>query len=95
MPEQESQAGLGARANAAFGASAILLALVLVPVLWECGAGVSGWNVLVFGLIALGASQLGAAVGRWSRQRLAGIGMTIVSVLAALGAVGIITAGPC
>jgi hypothetical protein len=81
---------LTAQGHAAFGSTLILAGLALVPAIWECGAGVSGWNVLVFGLIAFGASQIGAAVGRWTGQRLAGIGITIVAVLAALFMVGVI-----
>lgn len=83
------------KGHAALGATAILVALALVPPIWACGEGISGWNVLVFGLIAFGASQLGAAVGRWSRQRLTGIAVTIVAVLGALFMVGVITAGSC
>jgi hypothetical protein len=88
-------AAVSPQANAAFGSSLILVALVLVPLIWECGGGVSGWNVLVFGLIAFGASQIGAAMGRWTGQRLTGIAMTIVAVLFSLFAVGVITAGTC
>ena len=84
-----------AKGHAAFGSSLILIALALVPAIWDCGAGVSGWNVLVFGLIAFGASQLGAAMGRWTGKRLSGIAMTVVAVLAALFMVGVITAGKC
>jgi len=83
------------QAQAGVGATLILGGLALVPLIWGCGDSVSGWNVLVFGLVAFGASQFGAAVGRWSNQRLAGIGATIVAVLAALGAIGVITAGTC
>jgi hypothetical protein len=86
---------LSVKGHAALGASLILVALALVPFMWACGEGISGWNVLVFGLMAFGASQLGAAVGRWTRQRLAGIGMTIAAVLAALFALGVVTAGTC
>jgi hypothetical protein len=86
---------LTAKGHAAFGSSLILVALALVPLIWECGAGVSGWNVLIFGLIAFGASQIGAAMGRWTGQRLTGIAMTIVAVLFSLFAVGVITAGTC
>jgi hypothetical protein len=67
----------------------------LVPLIWGCGDGVSGWNVLIFGLVAFGASQIGAGVGRWSGQRVVGIGVTIVAVLAALLMIGVITAGTC
>jgi hypothetical protein len=83
------------QASAAFGATLILVALALVPFIWGCGEGVSGWNVLIFGLIAFGSSQLGAAVGRATRQRLVGIGMTIIAVLASLFLVGVITVGTC
>jgi hypothetical protein len=83
------------QSQAAIGASLILAGLALVPVIWGCGDSVSGWNVLVFTLVAFGSSQLGAAVGRWSKQRLAGIGATIVAVLASLFAIGVITAGTC
>jgi hypothetical protein len=81
--------------QAAVGATGILVGLVLVPFIWGCGDSVSGWNVLIFGLVAFGASQLGASVGRWSNQRLAGIGATIAAVLAALFAIGVITQGTC
>ena len=81
--------------QAAVGATGILVGLVLVPFIWGCGDSVSGWNVLIFGLVAFGASQLGASVGRWANQRLAGIGATIVAVLAALFAIGVITEGTC
>jgi hypothetical protein len=67
----------------------------LVPLIWSCGDGVSGWNVLVFIFVAFGASQLGAAVGRWTGQRVVGISVTIVAVLASLLAIGVITAGTC
>ena len=83
------------KANAALGATLILVAVALVPLIWGCGEGISGWNVLIFGLIALGASQLGAAIGRVTRQRLAGIGMTVAAVLVALFLVGVINAGTC
>jgi hypothetical protein len=86
---------LSAKTHAALGASAILLGLALVPAIWGCGEGVSGWNVLIFGLIALGASWLGSAVGRSTGQRLLGIAMTVLAVLAALFLVGVITAGTC
>jgi len=86
---------LSAKAHAALGASAILLALALVPAIWGCGEGISGWNVLVFGLIAVGSSSLGSAVGRWTGQRLLGIPMTVIAVLLALGALGVITAERC
>ena len=81
--------------QAAVGATGVLAGLALVPFIWGCGDSVSGWNVLIFGLVAFGASQLGAAVGRWSNQRLAGIGATIVAVLAALFVIGVITQGTC
>jgi hypothetical protein len=81
--------------HAALGASAILVGVALVPFIWGCGEGVSGWNVLVFVLIAFGSSQLGAAVGRFTRQRLVGIGATVIAVLAALFIIGVITAGTC
>jgi hypothetical protein len=67
----------------------------LVPPIWGCGDGISGWNVLVFVFVAVGASQLGAAVGRWTGQRVVGIAVTIVAVLASLLAIGILTAGSC
>jgi hypothetical protein len=86
---------LTAKGHAAFGATLILVALALVPLIWECGAGVSGWNVLVFALVAFGASQIGAAMGRWTGKRLTGIAMTVVAVLAALFMIGVITAGSC
>ena len=86
---------MGAQTHAALGASAILVALGLVPLIWGCGDGVSGWNVLVFVLVAFGASQLGAAAGRWSTQRAVGIAVTIIAVLASLLAIGVITAGTC
>jgi hypothetical protein len=86
---------MSARGHAALGASLILLGLALVPFIWACGKGVADWNVLVFGLIAFGASQAGAAMGRWTRQRLAGIAMTILVVLAALLAVALITSRSC
>jgi hypothetical protein len=83
------------KANVAIGATAILLALLLVPFIWGCGESVSGWNVLIFGLIAGGASQLGAAAGRWTGQRLVGIGVTVIGVLVALVGLGLATAGTC
>jgi hypothetical protein len=83
------------RTNAALGAGAILLALVLVPVIWSCGEGISGWNVLVFGLVAAGASQLGGAAGRWTTQRFVGIAVTVMAVLVSLVAISLITAGTC
>jgi hypothetical protein len=86
---------MSARGHAVLGASLILLGLVLVPFIWACGKGVADWNVLVFGLIAFGASQVGAAMGRWTRQRLAGIAMTILAVLAALSAIAVVTAATC
>jgi hypothetical protein len=86
---------MSAKGHAALGAALILVALALVPFIWACGKGVADWNVLVFGLIAFGASQAGAAMGRWTRQRLAGIAMTILVVVAALLAVALITSGSC
>ena len=86
---------MNAKANAATGATAILLALALVPFIWGCGEGVSGWNVLVFGLIAAGASQFGNAAGRWTDQRLVGIAVTVIAVLVALLGLGIATAATC
>jgi hypothetical protein len=83
------------KTNVAIGATAILLGLALVPFIWGCGEGVSGWNVLVFGLIAAGASQLGSAAGRWAGQRLAGIAVTVLGVLVALFGLGVITATTC
>jgi hypothetical protein len=83
------------RTNVAIGATAILLALLLVPLIWGCGESVSGWNVLIFGLIAGGASQLGAAAGRWTDQRLVGIAVTVAAVLLALLGLGLATAGTC
>jgi hypothetical protein len=49
----------------------------------------------VFVLVAFGASQGGAAVGRWTGQRLVGIAVTVMAVLASLLAIGILTAGTC
>jgi hypothetical protein len=86
---------MSAKGHAALGAVLILVALALVPLIWACGKGIAGWNVLVFGLIAFGASQVGAAMGRWTQQRLAGIAMTIVVVLVALLAIAVVTAGTC
>jgi hypothetical protein len=83
------------KTNVAIGATAILLGLVLVPFIWGCGEGVSGWNVLVFGLIAAGASQFGSAAGRWTGQRLVGVAVTVIAVLVALFGIGVITAGTC
>ena len=86
---------MNAKTNAAIGATAILLALALVPFIWGCGDGVSGWNVLVFGLIAAGASQFGSAAGRWTGQRLIGIAVTVIAVLVALFGLGLATAATC
>jgi hypothetical protein len=83
------------KGQAAVGATMILAGLVLVPLIWGCGDSISGWNVLIFGLVAFGSSQFGAAVGRWSNQRVAGIGATIAAVLASLFAIGVLTAGTC
>ncbi len=83
------------KTNVAVGSSAILVGLALVPFIWGCGEGVSGWNVLVFGLIAAGASQLGSAAGTWTGQRLVGIAVTVIGVLIALFGLGIATAGTC
>jgi hypothetical protein len=83
------------KGQAAVGATLILIGLVLVPLIWGCGESISGWNVLIFGLVAFGSSQFGAAVGRWSNQRLAGIGGTIIAVLVSLFAIGVITSGTC
>ena len=84
-----------AKAHAALGAGAIVVALVLVPFIWSCGKGVAGWNVLVFVLIAFGGSQFGAAVGRWTHQRVVGILATVAAVLLALVVIGAITARTC
>jgi hypothetical protein len=73
----------------------ILLALALVPAIWGCGGGVTGWNVLVLGLVAAGASSLGGAGGRWTGQRLVGILITVVAVLLSLVVIGAITSGTC
>jgi hypothetical protein len=86
---------VSAKTNAAIGSGAILLALALVPAIWACGEGISGWNVLIFGLVAAGASQLGSAAGRWSGQRVVGIAVTVIAVLVSLFAIGGITAGTC
>jgi hypothetical protein len=86
---------VNAKANAAIGATCILLALALVPFIWGCGEGVSGWNVLVFGLIAGGASQFGSAAGRLTSQRVVGIGVTVIAVLVALFGLGVATAATC
>jgi hypothetical protein len=83
------------QAQSAVGATLIIVGLALVPLIWGCGDSVSGWNVVVFALVAFGSSQIGAAVGRWANQRAAGIGATIVAVLASLFAIGVITAGTC
>jgi hypothetical protein len=83
------------KTNVAIGATAILLALVLVPFIWGCGESVSGWNVLIFGLIAGGASQFGTAAGRWTGQRLVGIAATVAGVLIALLGLGLATALTC
>jgi hypothetical protein len=83
------------KTNIAIGATAILLALVLVPFIWGCGESVSGWNVLIFGLIAGGASQFGSAAGHWTGQRLVGIAVTIAGVLVALLGLGLATAWTC
>ena len=83
------------KTTAAIGSSAILLALALAPAIWACGEGISGWNVLIFGLVAAGASQLGSAAGRWSGQRMVGIAVTVIGVLISLFAIGVITAGTC
>jgi hypothetical protein len=83
------------KTNVALGATSILVALALVPFLWGCGEGVSGWNVLVFGLIAAGASQFGSAAGRWTGQRVVGIAVTVVAVLIALFGLGVTTAASC
>jgi chromate transport protein ChrA len=50
---------------------------------------------VIFIFVAVGASQLGAAVGRSTGQRLVGILVTIIAVLASLLAIGILTAGTC
>ena len=81
--------------QAGVGATGILAGLALVPFIWGCGDSVSGWNVLVFGLVAFGASQLGAAVGRWSKHPRGRLGGPGVAVLAALFAIGVITEGTC
>jgi hypothetical protein len=78
-----------------FGVVAILLGLALVPALWECGAGPSGWNVLIFILVAIGGSQIGAGVGRLTEQRVVGIGATVISVLGALLVINAIAEGSC
>jgi hypothetical protein len=78
------------KTNVAIGAGAILVALALVPAIWACGEGISGWNVLIFGLVAAGSSQLGSAAGRWSSQRV-----TVIGVLVSLFAIGVITSGTC
>lgn len=83
------------RASIAFGTSLILLGLVLVPFIWECGAGISGWNVLIFGLIAIGSSSLGSATGRATAQRVLGIVVTVIGVLASLLVIGALTSGSC
>jgi hypothetical protein len=86
---------LSAKAYAALGAGAILLALALVPAIWGCDEGISGWNVLVFGLIAGGSSWLGSAGGRWSGQRLVGILVTVIAVLLSLGVLSLVTESTC
>jgi hypothetical protein len=86
---------LSAKAHVALGASAILVALALVPAIWGCGEGISGWNVLVFGLIAAGASSFGSAAGRLTGQRLVGILVTVIAVLISLFVLGVITAETC
>jgi hypothetical protein len=86
---------VNAKTNAAIGATAILLALALVPFIWGCGESVSGWNVLVFGLIAAGASQFGSAAGRWTGRRVVGIAVTVIAVLVALFGLGLATATTC
>ena len=83
------------KTNVAIGAGAILLALVLVPFIWGCGEGVSGWNVLIFGLLAAGASQLGSAAGHWTRQRVVGIAVTVAAVLISLFGLGVMNALTC
>jgi hypothetical protein len=83
------------KGHGAIGAGAILVGLALVPLIWECDAGISGWNVLIFVLIAVGASQFGAAFGRVTRQRLVGIGATVIAVLGALVLIGVINEGRC
>jgi hypothetical protein len=83
------------KTNVAIGSGAILVALALVPAIWACGEGISGWNVLIFGLVAAGSSQLGSAAGRWSGQRVVGIAVTVIGVLVSLFAIGVITSGTC
>jgi hypothetical protein len=86
---------LSTKAHAALGAGAIVLALALVPAIWGCDEGLSGWNVLVLGLMAGGSSSLGSAGGRWTGQRLVGILVTVMAVLLSLGILSAITAGTC
>ena len=78
-----------------FGVGAILAGLALVPLLWQCDTGPSGWNVLIFILVAVGASQLGAGVGRLTEQRIVGIGATVVAVLGALLLINAVAEGRC
>jgi hypothetical protein len=88
-------AALTWRGHAVFGLAAILVGLALVPALWECGKGPSGWNVLVFILVAIGASQVGAGVGRLTEQRIVGIGATVIAVLGALLLINAVAEGRC
>lgn len=83
------------RTTALVGLTAILGALALVPAAWHCSGNVQGWNFVIFALVAAGGSIVGSAAGRQFKSRLAGILATVVTVLAALLAVGGLASGSC
>ncbi len=83
------------RAHVGFGVVAILVGLALSTAIWECGGGASGWNVLIFVLVAIGGSQVGAGVGRLTEQRVVGIAATVGAVLGALLLINAFAEGRC
>jgi hypothetical protein len=83
------------RTTAIVGAVAILIALVLVPITWDCSGAVEGWNFIIYALIAVGGSIIGSVGGRLAKRRLVGIATTVLTVGLALFAVSGLAAIGC
>ena len=83
------------RTTAIIGFTAILVALALVPITWNCSGAIEGWNFVIYALIAVGGSILGSAAGRVRKSRLVGIAATVLVVAATLFVVSGLAALVC
>jgi hypothetical protein len=77
------------------GTVAMLVALALVPSTWHCSGAITGWNFVIFALLAGGGTAVGAAAGHVARRRLVGVAVTALVVVAALTAIAALAAQRC